>query len=117
MVQFHLFEIYRIGKPIKSESTLVVTRSCREWEWGNNSKWVRAHPFGVIKMIWRGTWGAQSVKCLTLDFGSGHDLLVCESETHVGFLADSGEPAWHSVSPSDPPLLTCTHVLSLSLSH
>ena len=24
----------------------------------------------------RGAWGAQSVECLTLDFGSGHDLTV-----------------------------------------
>ena len=26
----------------------------------------------------RGTWVAQSVKYLTLDFSSGHDLMVCE---------------------------------------
>ena len=28
----------------------------------------------------RGTWMAQSVKCLTLDFGSGHDLRGHEIE-------------------------------------
>ena len=28
----------------------------------------------------RGTWVAQSVKHLTLDFGSGHDLVVCGFE-------------------------------------
>ena len=39
---------------------------------------------------------AQSVECLTLDFGSGHDLIVCEFES----CADSVEPAWDSHSPS-----------------
>lgn len=42
-MQLHLFEIYRIGKSIKTESTLVVTKSFREWEWGittnGYSKW------------------------------------------------------------------------------
>ena len=32
---------------------------------------------------YRATWVAQSVKCLTLDFGSGHDLTVCGIEPHV----------------------------------
>ena len=27
-----------------------------------------------------GAWVTQSVKCLTLNFGSGHDLAVCEIE-------------------------------------
>ena len=31
----------------------------------------------------RGTWVAQLVKCLTLDFGSGHDLTVGEFTTRV----------------------------------
>ena len=31
----------------------------------------------------RGTWAAQSVKRLTLDFGSGHDLTVCKTKPHV----------------------------------
>ena len=35
---------------------------------------------------------------LTLDFGSGHDLAVCEFEPHVGLDADSSEPAWDSLS-------------------
>ena len=38
----------------------------------------------------------ESVKCLTLDFGSGHDLMVCRFELHVGLCADSVEPAWDS---------------------
>ena len=31
----------------------------------------------------RGAWVAQSVECLTLDFGSGHDLMVHEIEPLV----------------------------------
>ena len=48
---------------------------------------------------------AQSVKCLTLDFSSSHDLMVCEFKPHVGLYADSAEAAGDSVSPSlsDPP--------------
>ena len=38
-----------------------------------------------VKSVWKlwGAWVAQSVKHLTLDFGSGHDLLVHEFEPHV----------------------------------
>ena len=46
---------------------------------------VRKHP--------RGAWVAQLVKRLTPDFGSGHDLTVCEIEPRVGLCADSVEPA------------------------
>ena len=55
----------------------------------------------------RGAWVAQSVKRPTLDFGSGHDLVVHEFEPHVGLWADSVEPAWDALSPSlsAPPLL------------
>ena len=42
----------------------------------------------------------QAVKCLILDFGSGHDLMACEFEPHVGLCADSAEPASDSLSPS-----------------
>ena len=41
---------------------------------------------------------AQSVKCPTLDLGSGHDLTAGEFESHSGLWADSAEPAWNSVS-------------------
>ena len=44
------------------------------------------------------------VKCPSLDFGSGHDLMVYEFESHVGLWADSVQPALDS------------HALSLSLS-
>ena len=47
---------------------------------------------------------AQLVKRLTLDFGSGHDLMVHEREP-LGLCADSVERAWDSVSLSVPPLL------------
>ena len=42
----------------------------------------------------------KSVKCLTLDFGSGHDLTVHGAEPHVGLCTDSEEPAWDSCSLS-----------------
>ena len=56
-----------------------------------------------------GAWVSQSVKCLTLGFGSGHDLTVGEFKLQA---PDSVEPAWGSLTPSlsAPPLL----VLALS---
>ena len=50
---------------------------------------------------------AQSVQPPTLDFSSGHDLVVHEMEPYIGLCADSEEPAWDSLSPSlaSPPLL------------
>ena len=41
----------------------------------------------------QGAWVAQSVKHLTLDFGSSHNLMVCGIEPCVGLCADSMEPA------------------------
>ena len=55
---------------------------------------------------------AQSVRCLTLDFGSGHDLMFCEIEPCVGLCAGSVEPAWDSLSPS----LSACPLLMLSFS-
>ena len=49
-----------------------------------------------------GTWVAQWVKHPTLDFSSGHDLMVSEFELHVGPRAVSMEPAWDFVSPPTP---------------
>ena len=57
----------------------------------------------------RGTWVVQSVKRLTLDFSSGHDLTVCEFEHHVRFHADITEPSWDPLSP-----LPCLHFVPLS---
>ena len=42
----------------------------------------------------RGAWVAQSVKHLTLGFGSGHDCTVPEFEPCVGLYTDSVEHAW-----------------------
>ena len=41
---------------------------------------------------------AQLVKQPTLDFNSGHDLMVHEFEPRVGLCADSVEPAWDGLS-------------------
>ena len=49
-------------------------------------------------LLSRGTWMAQLVKCLTLDFSSGHDLMVHEFEPHIGLCADRAEPAWDPLS-------------------
>ena len=48
----------------------------------------------------QGTWVVQLVKRLTLDLGSGHDLMVCESEPRVRLHASCAESAWDSLSPS-----------------
>ena len=48
----------------------------------------------------RGAWVTQLVQHPTLEFGSGHDLKVCEFKPHVKLCADSVEPAWDSMSPS-----------------
>ena len=61
-------------------------------------------------MLTVGLLVAQSVKHLTLDFGSGHDLIVCGLEPHPGLCAESVEPAWDSLSPSLP--LLHSHTLS-----
>ena len=57
------------------------------------------------------------VKRLTLDFGSGHDLTVWETEPLVGsVLTVQTEPAWDSLSPSlsAPAPLMRTHGHTLS---
>ena len=56
---------------------------------------------------------------LSVDFGLGHDLVVCGLESHVGLCADSSEPGASfgfcvSVSLSVPPLLILGRALSLS---
>ena len=59
----------------------------------------------IQKLKGRDAWGAQSVKRLTLGFGSGHDLTVCGFEPRVGLCADSSEPAWDCL-PLSLPLLS-----------
>ena len=67
--------------------------------------------------IW-GAWVAQSVKCLTLDFGSGHGLMIHGFQPHTGLHTNSAEPAWDSLSLflslfTLPP--TCVHAFSLKI--
>ena len=67
---------------------------------------------------------AQSVKCPTLDMGSGRDLAVGEMEPRVGLCADSVDPAWDfltlvlalSLSLCHSPSRACSHVHACSLS-
>ena len=47
-----------------------------------------------VDLTLSGNWVAQSVKRLTLGFGSGHDLTVHEFEPCVGSALTSVEPAW-----------------------
>ena len=47
-----------------------------------------------------GTWVPQLVKYLTLDFGSGHELMVHEMESPIMLCTDSTEPAWDFLSLS-----------------
>ena len=61
----------------------------------------------------RGARVAQSVKRLMLDFGSGQDLTIYDTEPHVGLCTDSIEHALDSLSPS----LSATPVRMLSLSN
>ena len=57
----------------------------------------------------------QSVSIRLFDFGSVRDLTFCGFKPSIGLCAESGEPAWESLS-----LLFCpfpVHVVSLSLSN
>ena len=63
-----------------------------------------------------GAWVAQSVKCLTLDFCSGHDLTVHEFEPCIRLYADREEPAWDSLSPTLSLLLPSLHTLFQKIS-
>ena len=58
---------------------------------------------------------AQSVKHLTLVFGSGHDLTAREIEPHVGLLVVRAEPAGDSLSLPHPLTHVLAHVHALSL--
>ena len=62
----------------------------------------------------QGAWVAQSVECLTLDFGSGHDPRVLGSSPVSGSLLGA-EPTWDSSSPSVPPIRAHVLVRALSL--
>ena len=55
---------------------------------------------------------AQSAERLTLDFGSGRDLMVPGFEPRIRLCADRVGPAWDSL----PLSYSHAHTLSLSLS-
>ena len=56
----------------------------------------------------------QSIKHPTLDFGSGHGLMVCEF--HIWLCPDSVEPAWYLLSLPVSAVSPLAHVCALSLS-
>ena len=60
----------------------------------------------------RGVWVAHSVKHLTPDFGSEHDLTVHEFEPHFRLHVDKYRTAWDSLSL--PLCLPLPRTLSLS---
>ena len=68
-------------------------------------------------LLGAGTWVAQLVKCLTLDFGSGHDLMVRSSSPVSG----SELATWSLLRIfslfflSAPSPLSREHVLSLKI--
>ena len=70
-------------------------------------------PFIFKTFASQGTWVAQSVTCATLDFSSGHDLMVHEFQSRIGLCADSVEPAWDFSLPLSLPL---TGLISVSFS-
>ena len=59
-----------------------------------------------------GTWVAQWVTCMTLGLRSGHDPMVCGIQPSVRLCADSGKPAWDSLSL---PLCPSPRSVSVSL--
>jgi len=76
-------------------------------------------PENILVKNLKGTWVAQSMKCPTLDFCSGHDLRVLgSSPVHGVGSALSVESAWDSFSLSlcTPPLSACAHSCSLACS-
>lgn len=59
---------------------------------------------------------AESVGCLTLDFGSGHDLTDSGMEPLIKLCADSAHPAWDSLLLPLPRSLPLPTPFSFSLS-
>ena len=69
----------------------------------------------IMCYVLESAWVAQMVKCPTLNFGSGHDVLVYEIQPHHVLCADSAEPARGSLSLSLP--LSCGLFLSLKINN
>ena len=71
-------------------------------------------PWILVKNVYfGGTWVALSVTCLTLGFGSGHDLKVPEFKPQVRLHADKEKPGWDFLSVPLP--YSCFHSLSLKM--
>ena len=75
-----------------------------------------SYPHFFHSLADRGAWVAQSVKHLTLDFSSGHDLTVCEIEPRAlgSTLSAQSLPGVLSLPLSLP--FHCSCMLSLPLS-
>ena len=85
------------------------TVSYNEVNWGRDNfikKILRKRGAWVAQSL--GSWVMQSVKCLTLGFGSGHDLMIFGSSPASGFMLSS-ESTWNSL-PLSP--YSCVHTLS-----
>ena len=55
---------------------------------------------------------AQSVKHPTLNFGSGHDLTVCGTESYIGLVLT----AWSLLGILSPPPSLCSSLFTVSMS-
>ena len=75
------------------------------------------HDLITVKYIF--CWGtrvARSVKHLTLDFGSGNDLMAHVSEPRIRPWADRAEPAWDSLLlPLSLPSLSLALQINLKI--
>ena len=68
-----------------------------------------------INKLHQGAWVVQSVKCLTLGRGSGHDLTIHGFEPYKGLCTGSVETAWDSLSLSFSLCPFPTHAVPVSL--
>ena len=79
-------------------------------QWGLVKFWgilaIKIHTIVESNDKYWGAWVTPSVKRLTLDFGSGHDLNSFVISRPVSDSAHSAEPDWESPSLSAPSLLT-----------
>ena len=85
----------------------LITQRQYEWEVGLDAVgWKRGGGGHLRVSLWLGRWVAQSVKCPTLDFSSGHDLPSSVL---------SAEPAWDSLCSSLSLSLPLSFPLSLKI--
>ena len=96
-----LRDVWVLQKP--SLEAGVTGFSCRQdcrGSWEKRSSGRETSETSATKKQTGGAWVAQSVKHLTLVFGSGYDLTVHGIEPRVGLCADRAEPTWNSLSAS-----------------